>query len=152
MSEQAVLLQNMAAGSPAKFERTSVIERYYDALGKGRLLAHKCTRCGRYTFPPTTCCEHCGAWDYEAVTLSGRGKLLYASHGIAPPPHPRFAEIAPCVYGQVMLEEGVAVQAIVRGVEPTPAALRALFERGPVPVKATVIRTADLPVLGFEFA
>ncbi|MCX7891331.1 MAG: zinc ribbon domain-containing protein [Burkholderiales bacterium] len=143
--------QRVEARAPAA-EAKSYVEQYYDALRDGRFLAHKCRKCGRYTFPPTTCCEHCGSWDFEAAYLSGRGMLLYASHGIAPPPHPRFAGIAPYVYGQIMLDEGVAVQAIVRGVEATPQALRAIFERGPLPVNACVMSMTDLPVLAFELA
>jgi hypothetical protein len=51
-----------------------------------------------------------------------------------------------------MLDEGVAVQAIIRGVDATPDALRKIFERGAVPVRAGVMKTADLPVLVFELA
>ena len=151
MSAQAVS-EGPLARAPATAERKSCIEQYYSALGEGRLLAHRCRKCGKHTFPPTTCCEHCGSWDFEEATLSGRGKLLYASHGMAPPPHPRFTGIAPYVYGQVMLDEGVAVQAIIRGVDATPDALRRIFERGALPVRAAVMKTADLPVLAFELA
>jgi hypothetical protein len=42
------------------------------------------------------------------------------------------------------------VQAIIRGVDPTPDTLRGLFEKGPVPVKAEVMQTKDLPVLTFR--
>lgn len=127
----------------------SIIKRYYDGLGEGKLIATKCTCCGGYTFPPTTACEHCGCADLEWVELSGRGKLLYASHGMAPPPNPRFNELAPLTYGHVILEEGIVVQGIINGVEPTPEALRALYERGPVDVKADVIKVKELNVLAF---
>ncbi len=43
----------------------SVIRRYYDGLGNGVLHANRCSSCGKLTFPPTTCCEHCGSWQVE---------------------------------------------------------------------------------------
>ena len=48
--------------------------------------------------------------------------------------------------------KSIIVQAIVRGVEATPQALRAIYERGPVPVKAETLPMADLPVLAFRLA
>ena len=42
------------------------------------------------------------------------------------------------------------VQAIVLGVEATPEALRKVFEAGPVPAKAEVLKMADLDVLAFR--
>jgi len=127
----------------------SVIKRYYDGLGEGRLIAAKCECCGSYTFPPTTACENCGCADLDWVELSGKGKLLFVTHGMAPPPNPRFNEIAPLTYGHVILEEGIVVQGIVNGVEPTPEALREFYERGPVDVRADVIKVKELNVLAF---
>ena len=70
----------------------------------------------------------------------------------SPACHPRFNELAPYVYGHVRLDEGITVQAIVRGVQPTADALCALYERAPVPVVADVMQTPDLPVLVFRLA
>jgi uncharacterized OB-fold protein len=128
----------------------SAIRTYYEALADGVLKARKCRGCGRYTFPPTGCCEHCGSFDVEWANLSGEGTLLYATHNVTPACHPRFEPIAPYVYGHIRLKEGITVQAIVRGIKATPGALRQLYERGPVPVKAAVMKTSDLPVLTFE--
>ena len=128
----------------------SAIKIYYDGLRHGVLKARKCRSCGGYTFPPTTCCEHCGSWDLDWVELSGKGTLLFATHNIAPACHPRFESIAPYVYGHLRLEEGITVQAIIRGIKPTPEALRAVFEGGPVPVVADIMTMEDLPVLAFR--
>lgn len=128
----------------------SAIKIYYDGLRKGVLKARKCRSCGGYTFPPTTCCEHCGSWNLDWAELSGKGTLLFATHNISPACHPRFESIAPYVYGHLRLEEGITVQAIIRGVEATPEALRAVFDRGPVPVVADVLMMEDLPVLAFR--
>ena len=61
---------------------------------RGRLEARRCHKCGKITFRPPTCCEHCGSFDVEWTTLSGKGTLL-ATHNITPACHPRFESIAP---------------------------------------------------------
>lgn len=129
--------------------QTSEIEAYYDGLSKGDLMARRCTACGKYTFPPTGCCEHCGGFALEWARLSGRGTLLYATHNVAPACHPRFEKLVPYVYGHIRLEEGIVVQAIVTGIPATPEALGEVFSRGEIPVVASVMQTDDLPVLAF---
>lgn len=130
----------------------SLVQRHYDALRENRLIAHRCRACAKLTVPITTACQHCGSGDFEEFTLAGTGILHYAAHNIAPAPHPRFADLAPYVFGHVIMTEGVAVQGIVKGMEPTPEATRALYERGPVPVVLDVLQTDDLPVVAFRFA
>lgn len=85
---------------------TSLIQQYYEALAEDRFLGNRCRACDRYSFPPTTACEQCGSFDVEPHQMSGKGTLLFASHNLAPPPHPRFADMAPYVYAHVLLEEG----------------------------------------------
>lgn len=131
-------------------EQPRAIRSYYEGLAKGVFRAITCKACGGYTFPPTGCCEHCGSWDVTQVELSGNATLLLASHNISPACHPRFEKIAPYVYGHIRLKEGPIVQAIVLGVDPTPQALKILFERGPVPVKAETLQMDDLPVLAYR--
>ncbi|MFZ5439354.1 MAG: Zn-ribbon domain-containing OB-fold protein [Myxococcota bacterium] len=130
----------------------SIVRRHYEALGRHQLLAHKCKACGHVTFPMTSCCEECASYEYQEVPLSGRGTLLFASHGVAPPPHPRFAKFAPYVYGHVMLAEGVVTQGIIRGVEGTPEAVQTLFGQLPKKVQLDVLQTDDLPVMAFKLA
>lgn len=131
-------------------EQPNVIRWYYEGLAGNAYRAMKCRSCGDYTFPPTGCCEHCGSWEVEGAELSGEATLLYASHNITPACHPHFEKIAPYVYGHLRLREGPVVQAIVLGVEARPDALRALFERGPVPARAETLRMDDLPVIAFR--
>ena len=126
------------------------IDLYYKALADGILKARSCKVCHKITFPPTGCCSHCGSWDLSWTDLSGKGTLLYATHNITPACHPRFESIAPYVYGHIRLEEGVIVQAIIQGVKAQPEDLERLFKRGPVPVKADILRMDDLPVLAFR--
>jgi hypothetical protein len=135
---------------PNVAEQSSAIRSYYEGLAKGVFRAVTCKACGGYTFPPTGCCEHCGSWDVTPVELSGDATLLLASHNISPACHPRFEKMAPYVYGHLRLKEGPIVQGIVLGVKPTPEDLKALFERGPVPVKAETLQMSDLPVIAFR--
>lgn len=128
----------------------SIIKRYYDNLGAGKLAATKCKSCNGYTFPPTTACEYCGSTDFEWVELSGRGKLLFLSHGIAPPPNPRFFEMAPYAYGHICLEEGIYVQAIITGIEVDPDVLNQYYEKGPVSVEPEILQVKGLPILAFK--
>ena len=128
----------------------SIIKRYYDALGEGKLLAEKCDRCGAVTFPPTTACSACGSFEQRWSELSGRGKLLYVSHGMAPPPNPRFNDLAPYAYGHIRLEEGVFVQAIITGVAIDPETLKGFFEAGAVDVVPDILEVQGLNVLAFK--
>jgi hypothetical protein len=128
----------------------SIIKRHYDGLKAGQLRAHRCTKCHHLTFPMTTACEACASFSFDEVTLSGQGTLLFASHGAAPPPHPRFAKFAPYVYGHIKLAEGVITQAMIRNLEGTPEVVEKLIAKLPVPVVLEVLETEDLPVMAFK--
>ncbi|MCE1255713.1 MAG: zinc ribbon domain-containing protein [Anaerolineae bacterium] len=128
----------------------SIIKQYYDALGEGKLLGKKCKKCNEITFPPTTACQQCGSPDQDWFELSGKGQLLFVSHSMAPPPNPRFNEIAPYAYGHVKLAENLFVQAVITGVEVDPDTLRAYFERGPVPVVPDIKNIQGLNILAFK--
>ena len=128
----------------------SVVKGYYENLKKGKLIGTKCKKCGGFTFPPTTACEHCGSMELESAEFSGKGKLLYVTHSIAPPPNPRFYELAPYPYGHVKMEEGVYVQAIITGVDIDPVNLEKIYNMGPVDVEKDIIEVEGLPILAFK--
>lgn len=133
-------------------EQPNKIRWYYDGLSEGVVRAIKCASCDGFTFPPTGCCEHCGSWDVEGVELSGKGTLLFATHSGPAASHPRFADNWPVVYGHVQLDEGPVTQAIIKGVGTDPEDLRALYDKGPVPVRAITLEMEDLPVIAFELS
>lgn len=130
----------------------SLIKHYYEGLDHGVLIARRCSQCNHLTFPPTTACEKCGSFDQSELKLSGKGTLQFLSHGVAPPPNPRFADLAPYPYGHIVLDEGVVVQAIVRGIGTDPKTMRDIYDRGPTKVVLDVLRTKDLPVMAFKLA
>lgn len=49
---------------------------YWDAARERRLVAAKCTACGRFRMPPTPFCPHCLSQEIDWPTLSGRGTLF----------------------------------------------------------------------------
>lgn len=125
------------------------VEAYQAGLTRGELLAQRCLTCAELTFPPSGGCDHCGSSAVEWARLSGRGTLLFATHDLAPAWHPRLEGVGDYAFGQIRLEEGVVVQAIVTGAPVTPRVLHALFEHGTIPVVATLVKTGDLPLLAF---
>ena len=130
----------------------SIIKSYYEALAQGKLIGKKCDTCQKVTFPPTTACGSCGSYEQTSVELSGKGTLLYLSHGIAPPPNPRFNDLAPYAYGHIKLEEDVFVQAIVTGISIEPGSLQSVFEAGPMEVVPDIREVEGLHVLAFKKA
>lgn len=129
----------------------SILRKYYDALDKGKIIAHKCNKCDRHTFPPTTMCEHCGSSDQAIVELCGKGTLEYVSHGASPPPHPRFESAAPYAFGHIRLDEGIYVQGVITNIDISPKTLEAYYNKGSTAVEPD-IRTYDdeLPILSFK--
>jgi uncharacterized protein len=127
-----------------------IIRMYYDHLKRGEIIGAKCNKCEKLTFPPTTRCEHCGSDNIEWFLFSGKGQLMYVSHGMAPPPNPRFEKIAPYGYGHIKLDEGVFTQAIITNVGADPKELNEYFEKGPVDVVADIIELEGLPILAFK--
>ena len=128
----------------------SIIKKYYDGLREKKLIGIRCKKCGKYTFPPTSACEHCGSFDFQWVEMSGKAKLIYVSHNITPAPHPRFTTIAPYAYGHVQLEEGVFVQAIISNIPVDNEVLKEYFYRGPVDVIADFRELDGIPFLAFK--
>ena len=128
----------------------SIVKMYYDYLKDGKIVGKRCHRCRKITFPPTTRCEYCGSDDQDWFVLTGRGKLLFVSHGMTPTPNPRFDELAPYAYGHIKLEEGVIVEAIITNVGITPDELNDYYEKGPVDVEAEIMEVMDLPILAFK--
>ena len=128
----------------------SLIKTYYDNLAQGKLIGCKCEKCGAIASPPTAACPNCGGFHQKQVELSGRGEVLFVSHSMAPPPNPRFNDIAPYAYGHVKLKEGVFVQGIITGIEIDPATLKKRFEAGPAAVEANILTLGGLAVLAFK--
>jgi uncharacterized OB-fold protein len=84
-----------------------VVNLFYGYLKQGKIMGLRCSKCGRFQFPPQGICPDCGRNEFLWVPISGRGKLMYASVG----PH-RMMGIE-FLQGTVKLEEGPWVSGMV---------------------------------------
>lgn len=128
----------------------SVVEKYYDHLKKGQIIGHKCSKCGGITFPPTSACEHCGCFHYKDFEFSGKGKVHFISHGMTPPPNPRFSDLAPYAYGLVELEEGVIVYGLITNIKCEEDVFEKYYKECPIPVQADIVEAKGLSILAFK--
>ena len=128
----------------------SIVKKYYDSLKEKKLIGAKCNKCGQHTCPPTLLCAECGSDDIAVVQMSGKGSLLFVSHGMSPPPNPRFEAIAPYAYGQVRMEEGCYMHAIISNISIVPEVLNEYYEKGPVDVELDIGQLDDLPYVAFK--
>lgn len=69
-----------------------------------KLMATRCCRCGRRSFPPRADCEDCMSGEFEFVELSGRGTVHTFTRIVSAPMG--FEQEAPYVVGVVDLAEG----------------------------------------------
>lgn len=58
-----------------------VVNRFYGYLKEGKIMGLRCSACGAVQFPPQGLCLECGGDECSWVSMSGRGKLLFASVG-----------------------------------------------------------------------
>jgi uncharacterized OB-fold protein len=89
------------------------IEQFYKYLTEGKLMAGKCTKCGKIHLPPRPLCDNCYSQQFEWVEVSGQGKLLtYSVIHIAPQ---QFQALAPYAVGIVELENGLRIPGMIQG-------------------------------------
>ena len=92
------------------------IEQFYKFLAQGKLMAGKCTRCGKIHLPPRPLCDNCFSQEFEWIPVSGKGKLLtYTVIHIAPT---QFQTMAPYAVGIVQLENNLKIPGMIRGATP----------------------------------
>lgn len=86
------------------FTTHTKVAAFVQHLREGRLVASRCTSCGRESFPPRADCDRCLGGDFEFVPRSGRGHVVTYSRISAAPAG--FEGLAPYVIGVVDLAEG----------------------------------------------
>jgi uncharacterized OB-fold protein len=92
------------------------IEQFYKFLAQGKLMAGKCTKCGKIHLPPRPLCDQCFSQEFEWVEVSGKGKLLtYTIIHIAPP---QFQTMAPYAVGIIQFENGLKIPGMISGAAP----------------------------------
>jgi uncharacterized OB-fold protein len=97
-------------------EPTPESKPYWDGLNEGRLVLQACGRCGKVRHYPRPMCDACYSFDTRWIEASGKGKVhswTVAHHAF----NPGFKDELPYVLVTVDLDEGVRLQAPLRGVE-----------------------------------
>ena len=61
------------------FTSETKVAEFIGFLEKGRMMATKCSKCGRNFFPPRADCGSCTASQMEWVEITGQGKLVACS-------------------------------------------------------------------------
>lgn len=98
-------------------EPTPHSARYWEGLNEHRLLLQQCPRCGKVRHYPQPTCPACHAMEVTWIEASGRGTVhswTMTHHAF----HPGVRGELPYLLATVDLEEGVRMNAQLRGVPP----------------------------------
>ena len=91
------------------------IEQFYKNINQGKLLAGKCSKCGKIHLPPRPLCDNCYSKDFEWAQVPHNGKLLtYTIIHIAPT---QFQSMAPYAMGIIQLENGSKLPGMIKCVD-----------------------------------
>ncbi len=89
------------------------IEQFYKFMAQGKLMAGKCSKCGKIHLPPRPLCDNCYSQAFTWMQVSGKGKLLtYTIIHVAPA---QFQALAPYAVGIVELEGGLKIPGMING-------------------------------------
>ena len=115
---------------------------FYDGLEAEKLLIQRCTSCAKLRSSPAPICPSCQSFSWEAVAMSGKGRIhSFVIHHA--PPLPNFE--MPHPIGLIDLEEGAR---FVAGLDGIP-----LSEiRIGLPVEAEFIRRDKVASVRFRRA
>jgi uncharacterized protein len=88
-------------------------EYFWSGVAEGRLVARRCTQCGRLQHPPSPMCPACGSVDWDVEQLSGRGTV----HSWIVSHHPTQPDDAPRIVALILLEEGLRLVSNLHGID-----------------------------------
>lgn len=113
-----------------------VVEKFYEGLEEGKILGRKCPKCGHVEFPPVYACNECGNYETEWYEISGKAKMHSIVMPAALSSKPEYKKLGKYAYGEVEIEEGTRLNAVVRGVTKKNRA--ALTEKLPLNCHASI--------------
>ena len=113
-----------------------VVEKFYEGLEEGKILGRKCPKCGHVEFPPVYACNECGNYETEWYEISGKAKMHSIVMPAALSSKPEYKKLGKYAYGEVEIEEGTRLNAVVRGV--TKKNRPALTEKLPINCHAAI--------------
>ena len=90
---------------------------YWQSLRKHAATIQRCTKCGRFRFPPSASCYYCGTPGGSWEPISGKG-TIYSWIVIHHPIDPRLSGDVPFTVLLVELEEGPRVAGRLIGTSP----------------------------------
>lgn len=93
-----------------------VVEKFYQNLEEGKIMGRKCPKCGHVEFPPVYACNECGSLETEWYEISGKAKMHSIVMPAALSSKPEYKNLGKFAYGEVELEEGTRLNAVVRGI------------------------------------
>lgn len=93
-----------------------VVQTFYEGLEEGKILGRKCPSCGNVEFPPVYACNECGSYETEWYEISGKAKVYSLVLPAALSSKPEYKNLGKFAYGEVVLEEGSRLNAVIRGV------------------------------------
>jgi uncharacterized OB-fold protein len=97
-------------------EAPFTIEQFYKYLAQGKLMAGKCTHCGKIHLPPRPLCDRCFHQQFSWLEIAGKGKLVtYTIIHVAPQ---QFVSMAPYAVGIVQLENGLKLPGMITSATP----------------------------------
>ncbi|MGE0859742.1 MAG: Zn-ribbon domain-containing OB-fold protein [Gammaproteobacteria bacterium] len=108
-------------------EPSAVSRPFWEALREHRLVLQCCRQCHTVRHYPRPVCDRCYSMDYEWLPASGRG-TLHSWSTYHHPFHFAFKRDMPYVVLTVDLEEGVRLQAPLRGADASALKLGAAVE------------------------
>jgi len=128
------------ASSPA------VMEPFWAAAARGRLVAQACTACGTVRLPPSPVCWVCRSFEAGWVELPGTG-TVYTFTVVRHPLRPDLADVCPYVTALIELDgtAGAGARLLANLVDCAPEAV----EIG-IPVEVTFDPAEALPVPRFR--
>lgn len=94
----------------------TVVKHFYEELENGKILGRKCPECGHVEFPPVYACNACGNYETEWYEISGAAQVNTL---VLPAPlsmKPEYKNLGKFAYGEVELQEGTKLNAVIRGV------------------------------------
>ena len=103
-------------------EPSALTRPYWDALREHRLVLQSCRQCHAVRHYPRPVCDRCYSMDYEWIEASGRG-TVHSWSIYHHPFHFAFKRDMPYVVLTVDLDEGVRLQAPLRGATAEQLAL-----------------------------
>ncbi len=120
-----------------------VVATFYEKLEEGKIMGRKCPKCGNVEFPPVYACNACGSYETEWYEISGKAKVHSLVLPAALSSKPEYKNFGKFAYGEVELEEGSRLNAVILGVNKKKR--EALKDKLPVSCHA-VIRDREIGV------